>query len=121
MSSERSSLSDDTFDLMHNGPRGVEADAFRFKRIESKRWRRSQKGEEQTDIRLFIIGTTEAAARYVSVTGFLGPSPAPTGPVCIDGEWTTGFRFKELPDSSAASMIVDLDMALTRFEEHTDE
>lgn len=109
-------MSDDVFELLRTG--GSEKDAgLRFRRVVSTRWKRSRSAPEQSEPRPHIIGVDEEARCFISQLFFLGIG-IPVGDVFVDGEWLSGLRFTQLPESSAAAMIVDLEKMMAELHGH---
>lgn len=110
---EKHAMSDDVFELLRTG--GSETDAgLRFRCVVSTRWKRSRSAPEQHMPRPHIIGVDEEARSFIAKSFFFGIG-VPVGDVFVDGEWRSGLRFIDLPESSAAGMIVDLEEMMGEF------
>ena len=108
-------MSESMSDLVFDARRRGEDVGLRFRTVIGNSWRRVGGETTRTEPRAHIVGIDDAAARFLAKLP-AGSVPAPVGEVLVDKKWVPGLRFKQLPDSTAASLITRLSWLLASWK-----
>lgn len=108
-------MSESMSDLVFDARRRGEDVGLRFRTVVGNSWRRPGGKVARAESRIHIVGVDAVAARFLSKLP-AGSVPAPVGEVLVDKQWVPGLRFKQLADSTAASLITRLSWLLAAWK-----